>query len=73
MYFNSRYLAEDLKSFESVFEDHGIEPMIKSEKSKFLFGHEDYVQLLKPNQFASVHKLSFGFLLISMIGLVLKF
>ena len=73
VYFNSIYIAQDLKSFESIFEDVGIDPVIKSEKSKFLFAHENYLELLKPNQFSNTHKLSFGFMLISMIGLVIKF
>lgn len=52
VYFNSRYLAQDLKSFETVYEEHGIDPLVKGTTSKFLFGTNDYLDDLKPNQFS---------------------
>lgn len=57
IFFDSRYKAKDLRSFETIYEDEGIEPMKKGEHSKFLFGHEDYLDMLPPNAFASVSSL----------------
>lgn len=52
MYFHSEFKVENINSFESIFEDIGIDPIQKSNDSKFLFGTEDYLEDLKPNPFA---------------------
>ena len=54
VYFESRYKTNDFRSFETIYEEEGIEPMVKGESSKFLFGNDDYLEVLPSNQFASV-------------------
>jgi hypothetical protein len=54
IYFESRYKTNDFRSFETIFEEEGIEPMVKGQHSKFLFGHEDYIGLLPTNPYASI-------------------
>lgn len=54
VYFESRYKANDFRSYETIYEEQGIEPMVKGKESKFLFGHEDYIALLPSNPYASV-------------------
>lgn len=54
VYFESRYKTNDFRSFETIYEEEGIEPMKKGETSKFLFGNENYLTELPSNQFASV-------------------
>jgi hypothetical protein len=57
VYFESRYKTNDFRSFETIYEEEGIEPMVKGDESKFLFGHEDYLDILPDNPFASVMSL----------------
>ena len=57
VYFESRYKTNDFRSFETIYEEEGIEPMKKGETSKFLFGNDDYLTELPSNQFASVSSL----------------
>jgi hypothetical protein len=54
VFFTSRYKANDFRTFETVFEEDGIKPMEKGAKSKFVFGHEDFLELLPENPYASV-------------------
>ena len=60
VFFESRYKANDFRSFETVYEEDGIRPIIKGQTSKFIFGFEDYLAELADNPFASVSVLGSG-------------
>lgn len=67
VFFTSRYKANDFRSFETVFEEEGIKPIEKGNKSKFIFGHEDFLEILPENPFASA-----GALISSVVLLILS-
>ena len=73
VYFESRYKTNDFRSFETIYEEEGIEPMKKGETSKFLFGNDDYLTLLAPNEFASISSLKITILcmLLTLLNLSL--
>lgn len=52
VFFHSQFKVENINSFESIFEDMGIDPIKKSNESKFLFGTEDYLEDLETNPYA---------------------
>ena len=69
VYFNSKYSAQNLQSYETVYEEFGINPVDKANKSKFLFGHTHFLEDLPANKFANKKILSvtlFGILLMSL-------
>lgn len=69
VYFSSRYKPNDFRTFETIYEEEGIRPMIKAKSSKFLFGIEDYIGELPKNPYASapVFMLSSLLLVVSLI------
>jgi hypothetical protein len=68
VYFPSKYSAENLKSYETVFEEYGIDPIYKASHSKFLFGNSYFLEELKENPYSS-QSIMAG-LIMSLLGLM---
>ena len=70
IFYHTQFRVENLNSFESIFEDMGIDPIKKSNESKFLFSTEDYREELDENPYASARVLNlFVMLCLALIAI----